>query len=62
MPMDETTVYIEDEWGEYWTCQECKMKLCLEAATPEENELQYCPKCGRKIVESRKSDYVVLKT
>ena len=25
-------------------------------------EHKYCPKCGRKIVESRKSDYVVLKT
>ena len=60
--MNNTTVYIEDEWGEYWTCQECKMEWVLETGTPEENEMQYCPKCGRKIVGTRKSEYVALKT
>ena len=34
---------------EYYDCSECGMSWFLEAGTPEDNEMAYCPKCGAKL-------------
>ena len=34
-----------------WVCEECNEPWILMDGTPQENEYNYCPKCGRKIIE-----------
>ena len=33
-----------------WKCSKCGLLWHLAADTPIENEMYYCPKCGRKII------------
>jgi len=33
-----------------WACRKCDMEWSLEDGTPFENEIRYCPKCGRRVV------------
>ena len=48
-PMSNTTYTLaEEEWG-VWQCSKCGLMWSLEAGGPVENEMNYCPHCGRKI-------------
>jgi hypothetical protein len=41
---------IEDFDGErHWKCTACGNEWYFEVGTPEENECNYCPKCGAKM-------------
>ena len=41
---------IEDSWGDcHYQCTECGEEWNLEAGTPAENNMNYCPKCGAKM-------------
>ncbi len=48
-----TTIWISTKEENYsiWECQNCKVAWQFEYDGPEENELNYCPKCGMKITE-----------
>ena len=57
--------YAEDEDGSTWGCTECHAIWNLETDSPIENDMHYCPQCGRKIKnvifrewDSEKGDYV----
>jgi len=39
-----------DEDMEIWQCSECDSLWTLNDGTPKENGMEYCPKCGRKII------------
>ncbi|WP_167957952.1 hypothetical protein [Anaerosporobacter faecicola] len=44
---------IDDNWSHYWE-SECGLVWCFnEDSTPSENEMVYCPKCGKKISEHK---------
>ncbi len=34
-----------------WVCEACDEPWTFECYTPQENNYNYCPKCGRKIIE-----------
>ena len=41
---------IEDSWGDcHYQCTECGEEWNLEAGTPAENNMNYCPNCGAKM-------------
>lgn len=40
--------YYDDE---HWQCSACGCEWYLEAGTPEENNMHYCPECGAKMDE-----------
>lgn len=40
---------LEDDDANTWECNKCGVEWVLEAGTPEDNEMNYCPKCGREI-------------
>ncbi len=42
-----TWEYSEDL--ECWWCRECGLKWVCYEGEPEENSMNYCPKCGRNI-------------
>ena len=48
----DTTRWLEQDsnWS-LWMCEQCGYEFNLESGTPEENQINYCPQCGRKIVE-----------
>ena len=50
-----TTRYIEQDMnggGDMaWECEECKGARCFDEFHPSECVFNYCPNCGRKIVE-----------
>lgn len=33
-----------------WECSKCKCDWCMEEGTPQDNNLNYCPECGARIV------------
>lgn len=35
----------------YWRCSICKKEWWLEAGTPTENKMNFCPHCGAKMDE-----------
>lgn len=45
------TRWIAQEDGAFWECSNCKLGWFFDSGTPEENELNYCPKCGCKVTE-----------
>ena len=45
----ETTTYEGDKWGN-WSCAKCGQVWELNEGTPSENRMDYCPRCGRRIV------------
>ena len=51
------TVFVYDEVCDAWECQKCKLLwiLCNDGG-PFENEMFYCPKCGRKIEREERRD------
>lgn len=41
---------IEDIWGDcHYQCTECGIEWNLDAGTPAENNMNYCPNCGAKM-------------
>ena len=48
-----TTRYVEidSDWN-LWQCEKCEFEWHLMSGTPPENEMSYCPRCGRKIVDT----------
>lgn len=36
-----------------WSCSECKGKIVLHGGTPENENYQYCPHCGARMVEPK---------
>jgi len=53
--MSNTTYTLTEEELNIWRCSRCGLMWNLEVGGPAENEMNYCPKCGRKIacVKSR---------
>ncbi len=45
------TAWEYDEEDGYWWCRECDLHWTMLADTPEENGMNYCPQCGRRIAE-----------
>jgi len=52
-PDPETCEYLRDEDDEFdndWWCSKCNLIWTLNDGTPKDNGMEYCPKCGRKII------------
>ena len=45
--------YYDDE---HWQCSACGCEWYLEAGSPTENNMHYCPECGAKMDEEVKQD------
>ena len=46
---------IDDVYGDsYFECSNCGVPWTLFAGTPEENNINYCPNCGAKMVGGTK--------
>ena len=41
-------ILIDDDKG-LWQCSKCGAEWILEAGTPADNEMNYCPMCGRRL-------------
>ena len=46
-----TFIRQNDDWIVY-ECSNCKMDWVFENDEPKDNEFNYCPKCGAKIIET----------
>ena len=44
-----TCEYSEDD-DETWSCSECPANWTFTDGGPEDNRVNYCPECGRKVV------------
>ena len=44
----ETCEWKEDE-DDIWQCSNCTMAWVFDDGDPKENNVNYCPQCGRKI-------------
>jgi len=52
MSEPETTRWTLDSYGDgIWSCEKCDLEWCFTDGEPEENKVNYCPVCGRKITE-----------
>ena len=40
-----------------YRCSECKELFWIESGTPKDNEYNFCPKCGKRLIESQESDH-----
>ncbi len=49
--MTKTTRWSKNKDYELWECNNCDIAWEFSYDGPEENEVNYCPKCGLKIVE-----------
>ena len=46
----ETTTFVYDEWHDYYDCGKCGLAWQIpNDYTLKENNVNYCPKCGRYI-------------
>jgi len=44
--------YVLDDFeSNAWECSNCKLLWQLTVGTPKENNMNYCPQCGAKIIE-----------
>lgn len=41
--------WFGDEDGSVWECNQCGLAWQLNYGTPQENEMNYCPKCGARM-------------
>ena len=49
--MDKTTTYIYDNDHDYYECSSCGLVWALgNEFSLKENQMYYCPQCGRHIV------------
>ena len=56
VPNGEATRYVQTQMGGgcgdmAWVCEECKCSWVFEYHPKDDGEMNYCPGCGRKIVE-----------
>lgn len=42
-------VYDEYAGGDVYECSECGLMWALEEGSPKDNEMYYCPKCGKRM-------------
>jgi DNA-directed RNA polymerase subunit RPC12/RpoP len=50
-------IEIEDSWGDcHYQCAECGEEWNLDAGTPAENNMNYCPNCGAKMDGERRDE------
>lgn len=47
--MSNTTYTLTEEDSNTWRCSKCGLMWNLETGGPVENEMNFCPHCGRKI-------------
>lgn len=47
----ESCTYSEVGEGEYWECSGCEDAFVFEIGSPKDNHYNFCPNCGRKIIE-----------
>lgn len=47
---NETTTFLEIDWP-HWVCRKCGGDWVFLYALPSEDNYNYCPGCGRRIVE-----------
>lgn len=45
-----TCVWQETDDGEFWR-GDCGMEFGLEGGTPSRNQMRFCPRCGKPLVE-----------
>lgn len=45
---DVTYILEDPEWN-CWECSGCGLLWVLSNGGPKDNEMNYCPKCGRRI-------------
>ncbi len=45
------TYRLADDDANAWECSACGELWCLDTGTPRENNMHYCPYCGRRITE-----------
>ena len=48
------TIWIYNDHRNSWECQNCWLNWVFTNDGPKENEVEYCPKCGRKISEFKR--------
>ena len=41
-----------------YRCSECNELFWIESGTPKDNEYNFCPKCGKRLVEPQESEEV----
>lgn len=46
---EKKTTWQYDEWDDAWECNACNYYYVVIEGTPKENDINYCPKCGRRI-------------
>jgi hypothetical protein len=44
-------IYDTDFENDIYICPECDFNLILYDGDPELNDFNYCPKCGKKLIE-----------
>lgn len=49
MSLWENSGYYED--GTHYTCPFCGVVWCLNEGDPEDNDMNFCPKCGHDMRE-----------
>ena len=49
---EKTCRWKYDEDMDAWNTQ-CDNAFCIGEGTPAENEMKFCPYCGRKLVEAK---------
>jgi rubrerythrin len=42
----------EDEDSNTWECNKCGLLWPLNDGTPQENDINFCPNCGRSLTQS----------
>lgn len=43
----------EPDYDPYYTCSACEYVMVFSEGSPVENEFNYCPKCGEKLLHHR---------
>ena len=48
--MEGLCIWTLEEWHDYWETA-CGQAFCMTTGTPHENTYNYCPYCGRGLIE-----------
>ena len=51
-------IWTEQEQGSYWSTS-CRKDFSLIEGTPFENEMHFCPFCGKSIAQHSEDTYTV---